>query len=132
MILQKNTNNENLQYATTDLKKRANEHLDSVVMHTFMRIAHIKKEADGFKSQYLHMGHFSIVYAIWVWIPIQARNKHWFKSKELQKAISKYLKFDMAMCNVNKYLKDLCILGLLEHRTKGFSFMYRIKPLTDK
>ena len=30
-------------------------------MHTFMRLSHLKKDADGFKSLYLHMGHFTIV-----------------------------------------------------------------------
>ena len=53
-------------------------------MHTFMRLAHIKKNADGFKSLYLHMGHFTIVYGIWVWIPIKQRNHHWFKPKTLK------------------------------------------------
>jgi len=132
MIIEKNTTKNKLQYATTDLKNRTNEHLDSVVMHTFLRIAHIKKEADGYKSQYLHVGQLTIVYCIWVWIPIESRNKHWFRSRDLQKAIKKYLNFDMAICNINKYLKDLCTLGLFEHKNKGFSFMYRIKPLTDK
>ena len=131
MILQKNISKQDQQYATTDLKQRTNEHLDSVVMHTFMRIAHLKKEDDGFKSQYLHMGHFSIVYAIWVWIPLKARDHHWFTAIELQRALYKYLKFDMKMTNINKYLYDLCLLQLFVLKKSGKSYRYKVKSLTN-
>ena len=43
MIIEKNTNKHDLQYATPELRKRTNEHLDSVIMHTFMRLSHLKK-----------------------------------------------------------------------------------------
>ena len=129
MIIEKNTNKNNLQYATPELRQRTNEHLDSVIMHTFMRLSHLKKDADGFKSQYLHMGHFSIVYGLWVWIPIKQRNHHWFKPKDLKAAILKYLGFDMAICNITKYLDDLCRLGLIQLKYKGRGYRYRVKPL---
>ena len=92
MIIEKNTNKHDLQYATPELRKRTNEHLDSVIMHTFMRLSHLKKNADGFKSLYLHMGHFTIVYGIWVWIPIKQRNHHWFKPKKLKSCNPKILR----------------------------------------
>ena len=55
MIIEKNTNKHDLQYATPELRKRTNEHIDSVIMHTFMRLTHHKKNAQGIKSIYLQI-----------------------------------------------------------------------------
>ena len=125
MIIEKNTKYN--QYSTKALRDRTNEKFDSIIMHTFMRIAHLKKDGDGFKSQYLHMGHFTIVYAIWCWIPLDKRHSYWWSSKELQWAIKKYLNFKMLNCNINKYIEQLCHLGLLELRYKGGRYQYRVK-----
>jgi len=130
MIIEKNTKYN--QYSTKALRDRTNEKFDSIIMHTFMRIAHLKKDGDGFKSQYLHMGHFTIVYTIWCWIPLSKRNSHWWTSKELQRAILRYLDFKMLNCNVNKYLEDLVHLGLFELRYRGRGYQYKVKStLTD-
>ena len=38
----------------------------------------------------------------------------------------------MAICNITKYLDDLCRLGLMEIKLKGRSYRYRVKPLQTK
>ena len=106
MIIQKNTKYN--QYSTKELRDRTNEKFDSIIMHTFLRIAHIKKQYGGTKSHYLNAGHFTIIYCMWCWIPLHKRHNHWFTVTQLRKAIKKYLKFDMTSLNLNKYLLQLC------------------------
>ena len=70
-----------------------------------------------------------------VWIPLNTREiTHWFKPKNLKKAaILKYFGiWTMAICNITKYLDDLCRLGLMEPKLKGRSYTYRVKPFTTK
>ena len=44
------------------------------------------------------------------------------QAQNLKAAILKYLGFDMAICNITKYLDDLCRLGLMELKLKGRSY----------
>ena len=66
MIIEKNTNKNNLQYATPELRQRTNEHLDSVIMHTFMRLSHLKKMQTALK-----------VY-IYIWVILQLYMEYGF------------------------------------------------------
>ena len=127
MIIEKNTNKHDLQYATPELRKRTNEHLDSVIMHTFMRLSHLKKNADGFKAYTYIWDIYNRVRNMGMDTNKQ-RNHHWFKPKNLKAAIQN-IRFDMAICNITKYLDDLCRLGLMELKLKGRSYTYRVKPL---
>ena len=111
MIIEKNTKYN--QYSTKELRNRTNEKFDSIIMHTFLRIAHIKKKYGGAKDHYLHAGHFTVIYTLWCWIPLHKRHTHWFNTTQLRIAIKKYLKFDMTNLNLNKYLFQLCEGNLL-------------------
>lgn len=126
MIIEKNTKYN--QYSTKELRERTNEKFDSIVMHTFLRIAHIKKQYGGHGSHYLHAGHFTVIYCIWCWIPLHKRHTSWFTVTQLRKAIKKYLKFDMTNLNLDKYLMQLCEGNLMVvKRGKNRQWLYSVK-----
>lgn len=125
MIIEKNTNYD--QYSTKALRDRTNDKFDSIILHTFLRIAHIKKHYEGKKSQYLSAGHLTVLYTIWCWIPLKNRHTHWFTVAELQHAIDKYLKFNMSTLNLNKYLEDLMFGRFFDVRRSGRSWSYRVR-----
>ena len=125
MIIEKNTKYN--QYSTKALRDKTNDKFDSIILHTFMRIAHIKKHYGGTKLQYLNAGHLTVLYTIWCWIPLKNRHTHWFTVAELQHAIDKYLKFDMSTLNLNKYLEDLMIGQFFDVRRSERAWSYRVR-----
>ena len=125
MIIEKNTKYN--QYSTKALRDKTNDKFDSIILHTFMRIAHIKKHYGGTKSQYLNAGHLTVLYTIWCWIPLKNRHTHWFTVAELQHAIDKYLKFDMSTLNLNKYLEDLMMGQFFDVSRSGRAWSYRVR-----
>ena len=120
------------QYATEDLKKKTNAEFDSIILHTFLRIAHISKKYAPKHSRYLCAGILTVIYCIWVWIPLKNRHTHWFSVYDLQKAIKKYLKFDMTIDNLDRYCMKLCDGHYLILRRGRNTWMYKVRESQNK
>lgn len=120
------------QWATEDLRKKANEKFDSIILQTFLRIAHIEKKYAPKHSRYLCAGILTVIYSIWVWIPLKHRFTHWWSVYELQRAIKKYLNFDMSIDNLERYCMKLCHGHYLIVKRGKNSWLYSVRPTKNQ